>query len=101
MTTVNFQKRYDSELLANADKLFGKLGTTTGDAIRMFLTKSVEVQGLPFELKVNNNLDKRADRVIQAMRDNGATVRGTINPNGVLVLPTDVPEEIKDWVEHG
>ncbi|MDR1473097.1 MAG: type II toxin-antitoxin system RelB/DinJ family antitoxin [Lactobacillales bacterium] len=53
MTTINFQKRIDADLLKKADEIYEQLGTTTGEVFRMFLAKTVEVQGFPFELKID------------------------------------------------
>ncbi|MGT2712250.1 type II toxin-antitoxin system RelB/DinJ family antitoxin [Streptococcus oriscaviae] len=51
MATKIFSKRVDSDLLDNVSKLYASLGTSTQEAFVMFLHKSLEVQGLPFDLR--------------------------------------------------
>lgn len=46
------QVRIDSTLKKEAEELYGRLGTSLSEAVRMFLVQSLEVQGLPFELKM-------------------------------------------------
>jgi len=46
-----FQKRIDNQLFLRVDNIYRSLGTNVGDAFVMFLKKSEEVQGLPFELR--------------------------------------------------
>ena len=54
MTKKMFQKRVDSELLDEVSVLYKSLGTSVGDAFVMFLQKSKEVNGLPFDLRPNS-----------------------------------------------
>lgn len=61
MATKIFQKRVDFELFSEATKIYQSLGTSVGDAFVMFLAKSVEVQGLPFELRKSETRNQRAD----------------------------------------
>ncbi|MBF0817851.1 toxin-antitoxin system protein [Streptococcus acidominimus] len=51
MATKVFSKRVDSDLLDKVSDLYASLGTSTQEAFIMFLRKSLEVQGLPFELR--------------------------------------------------
>ena len=51
MVTKNFQKRVDADLLDRVSVIYQSLGTSVGDAFVMFLKKSEEVKGLPFELR--------------------------------------------------
>jgi len=50
-TDAVLQVRIDSNLKASAEELYNRFGITVAEAVRMFLAQSVEVQGLPFELK--------------------------------------------------
>ncbi|MGT2932674.1 type II toxin-antitoxin system RelB/DinJ family antitoxin [Streptococcus catagoni] len=51
MVTKNFQKRVDADLLDSVSGIYQSLGTSVGEAFVMFLKKSEEVKGLPFELR--------------------------------------------------
>lgn len=51
---ANLQVRVNDELKSEADTLFASLGLDTSTAVRIFLTASVENNGLPFEVKHNN-----------------------------------------------
>lgn len=44
------QVRISPELKQSAEDAFSSLGLTTSEAVRLFLTKSVQEQRLPFEL---------------------------------------------------
>ncbi len=44
------QVRISPELKQSAEDVFSGLGLTTSEAVRLFLTKSVQEQRLPFEL---------------------------------------------------
>lgn len=49
MSNVTIQSRVSPELKQQAEAVFGALGLSTSDAIRMFLQQSVNVGGLPFQ----------------------------------------------------
>jgi DNA-damage-inducible protein J len=49
MSNVTIQSRVSPELKQQAEAIFGALGLSTSDAIRMFLQQSVNVGGLPFQ----------------------------------------------------
>ena len=46
------QVRLSPELKQSAEDVFESLGLTTSEAVRLFLTKSVHEQRLPFELSM-------------------------------------------------
>ncbi|MDT6979395.1 type II toxin-antitoxin system RelB/DinJ family antitoxin [Levilactobacillus zymae] len=48
----NIQVRVEDDLKNRADKIFGEIGTTTNDAIKMFLKASLRENGFPFELQL-------------------------------------------------
>lgn len=62
MSASVVQIRMDSELRDSATKTFDALGLDLPTAIRIFLKKSVAVQGLPFEVRaeVPNEETRRA-----------------------------------------
>ena len=47
------QVRIDSNLKHEAEGLFERLGISIADAVRMFISQSIEQQGLPFEVKTD------------------------------------------------
>lgn len=49
------QVKVEDDLKMKADALFKDLGTDTSSAIRMFLIQAVMREGIPFEIKKNNN----------------------------------------------
>ena len=54
--TVHTRVTYDVK--HKADSLFNKLGLTTSQAIMLFLTASINHNGLPFELSLPSNEDE-------------------------------------------
>ncbi|MFS1663450.1 type II toxin-antitoxin system RelB/DinJ family antitoxin [Streptococcus sp. zg-JUN1979] len=64
MATKLFQKRVDEDLLERVNDIYKSLGTSVGDAFVMFLRKSEEVRGLPFELR-------QPQDVVQAIKEIG------------------------------
>ena len=61
------QVRIDEELKTQATMVYESLGIDLSTAIRMFLKKSVAVNGVPFELKNDSSLDK-AMAAVNSMR---------------------------------
>lgn len=55
--TKLLQLRIDDNLKNDADNLFKKLGLTTNDAIKIFLSQSVIEQKIPFEIKLEPTPD--------------------------------------------
>ena len=53
MTTRQVSLRIDNDLYNKASTLFNKLGLSVSDATRIFFTKAVNDNGLPFDLKVD------------------------------------------------
>ena len=62
------QVRIDEELKTQATMVYESLGIDLSTAIRMFLKKSVAVNGVPFELKNDSSLDK-AMAAVNSMRE--------------------------------
>lgn len=48
----NVQVRIDDETKAKVDKIFKEIGTTTNEAIKIFLKMSVNKKGFPFDLQL-------------------------------------------------
>lgn len=53
MTTTNLNIRTDKFIKDQAEEIFKKLGLNMTTAINMFLRTAVRVQGIPFELKLD------------------------------------------------
>ncbi|MBN1350928.1 type II toxin-antitoxin system RelB/DinJ family antitoxin [candidate division KSB1 bacterium] len=54
--TATIQARIDPEIKARAQEIFNKLHITMSEAISMYLTQVTLQQGIPFELKIPNEL---------------------------------------------
>ncbi len=50
-TTTNFTVRLDTQVKADAEKLFNDLGMTLSGAFNIFLHQALLVQGLPFPVR--------------------------------------------------
>lgn len=50
--TETVHTRVTKEIKEQADKIYAKIGLTTSQAISLFLTATINNNGLPFELKV-------------------------------------------------
>ncbi len=67
MASTLVQIRVDENLKNEATDIFERLGLDLPTAIRMFLKKSVEESGIPFNLKISSekkNL-KQADKILK------------------------------------
>ena len=49
---ISFSVRLDSQLKADAEKLFAELGLSLGSAMNIFLRQSVRIKGLPFPIRL-------------------------------------------------
>ncbi len=50
-TDAVLQVRIDSQLKKEVESLYERLGISIADAVRMFVVQSLEMQGLPFDVK--------------------------------------------------
>ena len=60
MKTVNVTLRVDKELKEQADALFEDMGLSLNTACRMFLTKAVLEQRIPFEVRRPDRKTRKA-----------------------------------------
>lgn len=67
-TTSLVQIRVDSTLKEQASKLYEDLGIDLSTAIRMFLKRSVLVNGVPFSMTLPKE-DYKAERALRAMQE--------------------------------
>ena len=66
MATV-LQVRLDDELKTQATMVYDQLGLDLSSAVRMFLKKSVAVNGIPFEVR-NESSRSKAEAALLSMR---------------------------------
>ena len=64
MTTRQVSLRIDNDLYNKASMLFNKLGLSISDATRIFFTKAVNDNGLPFDLKVDYEPNEETKRAL-------------------------------------
>ena len=67
-TTSLIQIRVDSTLKEQASKLYEDLGIDLSTAIRMFLKRSVLINGVPFSMTLPKE-DYKAERALRAMQE--------------------------------
>ena len=60
MKTVHVPLRVDKELKEQADALFEDMGLSLNTACRMFLTKAVQEQRIPFEVRRPDRKTRKA-----------------------------------------
>lgn len=51
--STNINIRIDKDVKNAAEKIFNELGLNMTTAINIFLRKSIQVQGIPFDVKLN------------------------------------------------
>ena len=85
MATV-LQVRLDDELKAQATMVYDQLGLDLSSAVRMFLKKSVAVNGIPFDVR-NENRTSKAEAALLRMRT-------AAEENGVSELTLDEINEL-------
>ncbi len=68
MASSLIQLRVDDKLKAEATSLYEKLGLDLPTAIRMFLLRSVQEEGVPFKMTLKND-NYKAEAAIKAMRE--------------------------------
>lgn len=66
--TKNVQVRIDSDLKDEADELFENLGTSTNEAIKIFLKMAVRNNGIPFPVTLDTP-NKKTQEAIQEAYD--------------------------------
>ena len=87
--STTIQVRVDDEMKSAADALYASMGFDTSTAIRMFLTASLQENGIPFALKRRFNAE-----TLEAMED----VRLRRNLHGPY---TNAAEMIEDCLRDG
>ena len=59
MKTINI--KVDDDIKLKSEKIFKELGLNTSSAINIFLKKVINCNGIPFELKLDNNSYSKSD----------------------------------------
>lgn len=78
MATSLVQVRIDDELKAQATAIYDALGIDLSTAVRMFLKRSVMVNGVPFNMTLPKQ-DFKAERAARALKElsDAAALNGT------------------------
>ena len=84
MATSVMQVRVDDELKAKAAAVYEELGIDLPTAIRMFLKRSVVVNGVPFSMTLPKS-EYRAERAVRAIQSLSDTAR----KNGTAEMTLD------------
>lgn len=93
MSTSMIQFRIDDELKAEATALYEKLGIDLSTAMRMFLKRSVSVNGIPFSMVLPQE-DYSADKALEFMKELNASAE----KNGAVGMSLDeINEEITSY----
>lgn len=66
--TAAISMRVDPVVKSDAESVFGSFGLTLADAINVFLHKSIQVGGMPFELR-QPRYNSETEAAIQEARD--------------------------------
>lgn len=72
MATTLVQVRVDDELKNQATAVYDELGIDLSTAVRMFLKRSVMVNGIPFSMTLPKKEDK-AERAVKALQELNST----------------------------
>ncbi|GAA5482679.1 type II toxin-antitoxin system RelB/DinJ family antitoxin [Haloferula sargassicola] len=68
--TAKLQIRLDRSLKEGADEVFSELGIDAATAVRLFFTKVVKTQSIPFKLKVEPEFSPEAEaRILKAWKE--------------------------------
>ena len=82
-TTTMVHVRVDENIKAQAAKTLASMGLTVSDAVRVFLTRVVADQELPFALKAPNTTSRvaiaEANQIVQSRHARFATADALLN----------------------
>jgi addiction module antitoxin, relB/dinJ family len=82
--SAEIKTRTTAQIKADASKVYAHWGISLSDAINIFLTKSIEVGGLPFDMRPSAPSFDGLERYAYHPR---------LDPNGVATLPGDWDED--------
>lgn len=66
-TNLHLNIAIDSELLEEAEDIFNELGMDLATAVQMFIHKSVQEKGIPFDVKVSKSELDTFHNILEAM----------------------------------
>ena len=78
--TAEVKTRTTAQIKAEASAVYARWGISLSDAINIFLAKSIEVGGLPFDMRPETPTLDRLEHY---------AYRSTMDSNGVAQLPGD------------
>ena len=79
----NINIRVDKELKDKCEKLYESLGINMSIAINLFLNQSLRANGIPFEIKASNEIDKEINGKKETIKINKKKI-DCINKNELL-----------------
>ena len=68
MATTSYTHRMDMELRTQSEAIYGALGLSLGNAIDVFLKKSVAVGGFPFDVRLDVPTKETLEAMLEAER---------------------------------
>lgn len=80
------QIRVDDNLKTASDELFEELGTTTNEAIKMFLKKAIRTKSIPFSVSINdfNETTIEAFEEVDKIKNGKSDVKGYQGSDGLF-----------------
>lgn len=87
--TVEIKSYVSPDVKAKATEIYSHWGMSLSDAVNTFLIKSIDVGGLPFDMRPNESPRYDATRVMRADPRYGATI-----------LPADMNDEEDGLYDH-
>lgn len=69
MTDGTFQLQIDSNLAQRAADIFSHIGLDLQSAVQLFLSRSVQVRGIPFAMRLPDNRNTSSNEAIEAMKN--------------------------------
>ncbi|OOR98988.1 hypothetical protein B0187_06940 [Haemophilus paracuniculus] len=84
MAETYVRARVDTQLKDNATALLETLGLSMSDFIRIALTRVVLEKGVPFEMKVPNDLTRAVMADIVARHEKEGELEGVLSPEEAL-----------------
>ena len=71
--TASLNIRIDLNAKRQAENLYSSFGISLSDAVNMFIYKSIQCNGLPFELKRENPAISAMKKLSENAKENGTT----------------------------
>jgi DNA-damage-inducible protein J len=98
--TTTMTLRVDPEIKKKASEVYARYGMTVPQAMNIFLYKSIDEQGLPFDLRPESHATKRAFPLTQADLDTAYKLNTDPRTNHIIFTKDD-PADLQDWAMNG